>query len=319
MQNRLAIATLVSVALSAAAVIAQQERATFILSDGERMSGNVVFHTEAQTNIRADKNEFNLKVQDGTEVPIPFDHVTLIDFVGGQPMNDELSTAPADGHLLAMRDGSLRRGRLVDFVRGNTVKWENARGGVVEIPINQVRRIYLKADRARELYRFTGTVSPSAAPAETVTPSDSATARATRNPRLRNRTTRPSINTNTRLVEVGSTTINPRTAWTDSGITVRRGDVLVFDPTGTIQFSRSRDHITGPEGSDARAGRSEGLPMPSEPVGALIGRVGVNGRMFVIGAGTEDIEIPANGRLFLGVNDDGLNDNSGSFEVVIYR
>ena len=55
------------------------------------------------------------------------------------------------------------------------------------------------------------------------------------------------------------------------------------------------------------------------PVGSLIGKIGPNGVPFPIGAGTNDIDIPANGRLYLGVNDDGLNDNSGSFDVVIYR
>jgi len=314
MRNRLAVAATIALALSAVALEAQQERATFILSDGERMSGTVVFHTEAQTNIRADRNEFNLKVQDGTEVPIPFDQVTLIDFVGGQPSNDELSAAANDTHLLVMRSGDVRHGRLVDFVRGNTVKWDSARGGVVDIPINQVRRIYLKADRARELYHFAGTVTPATRADDSNSNSNSA-----RNPRLRNRVRRAPVGASSELTELKSVTVNARTALNDTGLTVNRGDILVFDPTGTIKFSTNREHVSGPEGSGARAGREEGLPVPAQPVGALIGRVGTNGQPFFIGAGTNDIEIPASGRLFLGVNDDGLDDNSGSFQVVIYR
>jgi hypothetical protein len=52
-------------------------------------------------------------------------------------------------------------------------------------------------------------------------------------------------------------------------------------------------------------------------VGGLIGRVGQNA--FPIGSNTQPIRMPTNGRLFLGVNDDVLKDNSGHFEVVVSR
>ena len=38
------------------------ERATFVLINGERITGDVVFHTDARTNIRADTSEFNVKI-----------------------------------------------------------------------------------------------------------------------------------------------------------------------------------------------------------------------------------------------------------------
>jgi hypothetical protein len=189
------------------------------------------------------------------------------------------------------------------------VTWETDRGVVMGIPMNEVRRIYVNADRARELYRAASADSS----VENTIPGATG-----RNRRQQNRAPRASA-TLARLIEIGAVTVSPRAAWTDTGLTVRRGEFLVFDPTGTVQFSRDRNHVTGPEGSAARAGREAGLPLTSEPVGSLIGRVGPSGAPFAIGAGTHDIEIPANGRLYLGVNDDGLHDNSGAFEVVIYR
>ena len=51
--------------------------------------------------------------------------------------------------------------------------------------------------------------------------------------------------------------------------------------------------------------------------GALIGKIGPNGKPFVIGASTAPIRMPATGRLMLGVNDDNFNDNSGTFEVIV--
>ena len=312
MRHRIAAATLLVVALPAALSAqqgrgAQQGRATFVLSDGERLTGTVVFHPESQRGFPDERPEFNLRVQNGTEIPISLDQVTVIDFMGGQPRMDELEAAPSDAHLLTMRNGTMRRGRLVDFIWGDTVRWETARGVFAGIPMNQVRRIYVNGDRARELYRFAGVPGSSE--------DYSARTPVGRNPRLPARAPRPAVP----LAEVGAVTVSPREAWTDSGITVRRGDVLIFDPSGTVQFSGDRKHVTGPEGSNARAGREVGLPLPSAPVGSLMGRIGQNGAPFAIGAGTNDIEIPANGRLFLGVNDDGLHDNSGAFEVVIYR
>ena len=44
--------------------------------------------------------------------------------------------------------------------------------------------------------------------------------------------------------------------------------------------------------------------------GALIGKVG-NSAPFLIGSNTQPILMPANGRLMLGINDDGFGDNTG--------
>jgi hypothetical protein len=54
-------------------------------------------------------------------------------------------------------------------------------------------------------------------------------------------------------------------------------------------------------------------PLPGVVGGLLIGRVG-NGQPFAIGANA-DITMPANGRLYLGINDDYPGDNSGNFVV----
>ena len=62
---------------------AAAERATFILTNGERVSGTVVFHTSERTNIRADTRQFSLGTNDGKEVHFEFDHVAVIDFVSG--------------------------------------------------------------------------------------------------------------------------------------------------------------------------------------------------------------------------------------------
>ena len=41
------------------------ERATFVLTNGERVSGTIVFHTDARNNFRADTRQFSLGTLDG--------------------------------------------------------------------------------------------------------------------------------------------------------------------------------------------------------------------------------------------------------------
>jgi hypothetical protein len=56
--------------------------------------------------------------------------------------------------------------------------------------------------------------------------------------------------------------------------------------------------------------------MPNHPAGALLARIG-NGAPFVIGDGTNINRTTNSGRLYLGVNDDHLPDNSGAFRVTV--
>ncbi len=59
--------------------------------------------------------------------------------------------------------------------------------------------------------------------------------------------------------------------------------------------------------------------MPNRNAAALIGRIGAGSNdMFYIGNDNGPIRVRSSGRLFLGVNDDFLQDNSGNFRVVVY-
>jgi len=107
----------------------------------------------------------------------------------------------------------------------------------------------------------------------------------------------------------------------DAGIDIRSGDQITFTATGTI-VAGQRAGTVGPEG-----GRSTGFgsiigtrPVPTAGVGALIGYIrmldGQNSQPFFIGSSLT-WTAPADGRLYLLVNDDNYNDNSGAFSVHI--
>ena len=101
--------------------------------------------------------------------------------------------------------------------------------------------------------------------------------------------------------------------WTDTGIDARAGDVLTFASRGTIQMSHDSNDQATPAGS--RTGRRA----PASPIdavaGVLIARIG-DSRTVVVGDRTT-LTAPRGGRLYLGVNDDHLPDNSGEFQVTV--
>ena len=59
-------------------------------------------------------------------------------------------------------------------------------------------------------------------------------------------------------------------------------------------------------------------PMPNRPGGALIGRVGETQDYFFIGDDRGAVRMRSSGRLYLGINDDNLQDNTGYFRVIVY-
>ena len=112
----------------------------------------------------------------------------------------------------------------------------------------------------------------------------------------------------------GDVTVSARSQWTPTGITVRRGETLRINADGEIRISGdSNDRATASgvvnQRFDTRA------PLPRTLAGALIGRIG-NGEPFGIGT-SATIQAPANGQLFLGINDSNVSDNDGSFQVSI--
>jgi hypothetical protein len=102
--------------------------------------------------------------------------------------------------------------------------------------------------------------------------------------------------------------------WTDTGVTVRRGQTMVFDVEGDIRLSPDPNDVARSPGA-LSGRRAPNAPLPNAPAGALIGRIDRSGP-FGIG-NQRSIEAPATGRLYLGINDDYFGDNAGQFRVMI--
>ena len=104
--------------------------------------------------------------------------------------------------------------------------------------------------------------------------------------------------------------------WTPTGLTVRRGEVITFSTTGEVRLSADAADMAGAAGARSQR-KATGSPLPTNFAGALIGRVG-NGEPFPIGD-QASVTMPAAGQLFLGINDDNVNDNQGGFRVKVSR
>lgn len=117
-------------------------------------------------------------------------------------------------------------------------------------------------------------------------------------------------------IPAGAINVPANRAWTNTGIPVLRGQRIAFNAQGDIMISPTAS--SGPDGSPAVTSPTVRYPLQGVPAGALIGRVG-NGAPFPIGRNTQPITMPANGPLMLGINDDILNDNSGSYSVSLSR
>jgi hypothetical protein len=105
-------------------------------------------------------------------------------------------------------------------------------------------------------------------------------------------------------------------AWNDTGIDVLDGTDVYFEADGFVGWGPNRrDGAAGEEDSPVNLNR----PLPHRPAAGLIGKIGESStEYFFIGGNQNAIRMHATGRLFLGINDDYLEDNSGTLTVTVY-
>jgi hypothetical protein len=111
--------------------------------------------------------------------------------------------------------------------------------------------------------------------------------------------------TGTRL----TVTVPANQQWTDTGVDLRQGQWVRLSANG--QISSAPGVHNDPDGSHDRQALSL---LPAEPHAALIAKVGTSGVPFLVGRGTRE-QAERQGRLYLGVNDLAVRDNSGYYQV----
>ena len=190
-------------------------------------------------------------------------------------------SASLQADILYLRDGSRVQGELI-AVRNGTIEFEERRsfgsGRALRFDRDEVVRIEFENVRRGGGNDFAGGGRPSG---------------------MRER----------------QTIVSANVAWNDTGIDVRSGQTIYFESQGQVRWGRDRrDGPAGARNSPANPNR----PMGNRNAAALIGKIGNGNEMFFIGDETGPIRVRSTGRLYLGVNDDVLTDNSGNFRVVVY-
>jgi hypothetical protein len=118
--------------------------------------------------------------------------------------------------------------------------------------------------------------------------------------------------------------VSARQVWTSTGILLRKGDTLTIGASGLIHFGASPINKLTPAGIprgqtcdsiNKRKGGTTVWPAPQLDCWSLIGRIG-NNPPFAIGK-SKTIKATAKGLLSLGVNDNYLPDNTGSWSATV--
>lgn len=106
---------------------------------------------------------------------------------------------------------------------------------------------------------------------------------------------------------------NANNGWTNSGLVVRKGQRLRISSTGRVSLGGGR--FSTPTGIPGSSDNDK--LMRNEATGALIAVVGDDNDDFLLIATGRDFVAQRDGVLFLGVNEGNLNDNTGTYDVVI--
>jgi hypothetical protein len=111
--------------------------------------------------------------------------------------------------------------------------------------------------------------------------------------------------------------VDGKVAFTDTGITLKNGDDVTITATGIVfPNTGARDIQATPDGVPNRPDIRQFNKVPNVDHSGLIGRIGDNGSLFVVGH-RDAFKNVADGQLFLGINDQGLENNDGSFQAQV--
>jgi hypothetical protein len=106
---------------------------------------------------------------------------------------------------------------------------------------------------------------------------------------------------------------NASNGWNDSGLMVRAGQRLRITATGRVSLGAGQ--MSTPTGLPRLADRDK--LMRNEPTGALIAVIGDDNDDFIFIGANREFVAQRDGRLFLGVNEGNLGDNSGMYDVTV--
>jgi hypothetical protein len=258
-----------------------QEQATVVKRDGSKVSGR--FEAWNRTT-----NTLYIRVSLGDQQIIPLGQAAVVDAEGNGDNLPETELGPARGgdHVLVTKAGEVIRGRLTN-IEGGEGSGQEGQPRMVTFKPNDAGERRVRFSEVRRLYLGNYPASATSSQAAVSEPD----------------------------VPAGAIRVPGNARWVSTNVTVRRTDRVAFAATGQVQLSSDADDRASVAGS-LKGRRADNAPAPGLLAGALIGRVG-NSAPFAIGDQTQALPMPADGQLFLAVNDDEVSDNQGAFAVTL--
>jgi hypothetical protein len=112
-------------------------------------------------------------------------------------------------------------------------------------------------------------------------------------------------------------TVDGKVSFTDTGIDLERDDEVLITATGTVfPAVGNRSLAASPDGVPNHPEIRPANVVPNVDHSGLMGKVGEDGSPFAAGS-TYRFITPSAGRLFLGINDSGLENNDGAFAATV--
>jgi hypothetical protein len=274
---------LAALALPSLAFAQHEHRATVVMRNGDRVAGSLEDVEKGIVYIRVSLHD---------QRQLGLGDVALIDLVGGGGglPETELSVARHPEHLAVLRNGNSIRGNFIDITGGEAtaaagethiLHFRSTTGEHRSVPLDQVGRIYFG--------NFPGATTAA-------------------------ENTQPTYTTSNDPLPPNTLRVPGNATWVATPLFVRKGDRVAFNSTGRIQLSDDPGDVAITAGS-LRQRYAGGSPLPQNFAGALIAKIG-NSAPFAIG-NAASVTMPADGQLYLGINDDEVGDNRGEFTVTL--
>ncbi len=222
---------------------------------------------------------------------------------------------PIVADTIRLKDGSVIRGQVIDFkdqqftiLIGTGAKGRRSRTSIYVEDIESIEFDSATTAAAASLANedmSSGSPEPVSQPPRSNPQPDTTMSSP--------RTTSPSASPTFFTIKVAVRGDNANNGWTNSGLVVRKGQRLRISSSGRISLGRGR--FSTPIGLSTIPDNDK--LMRNEATGALIAVVGDDNDDFILVGTRRDFVAQRDGVLFLGVNEGDLNDNTGTYDVVI--
>lgn len=225
-------------------------------------------------------------------------------------------TVFAFADTIRLKDGSIIKGKIISFDNGKFVILidDGTRQRSLTFSANEVESIIF--DSTPVQYPSAPTNDPNTKIITVGQTKPANNDRGTNNPAPVLKNNKPNTSGNSAppiTISIPVLADNTANGWTNSGWVVKKGQRIRVRASGRVALGKGR--LAGAGGISTLP--DENKLMKDRPTGSLIAVIGADNNDFIyIG---ESIEFTAqrDGDLFLGVNEGNLDDNSGSFNVVI--